>query len=72
MRMHCSRMVCRKCAGIAGENLADGGKAEHGVQPADGRNQLVRRAAAAGALNRFDGVADAVHGSSGWREESRG
>ena len=50
----------QECRRIAGQNFADGGVAEHGVQPADARGELVRRAAAAGALDGFNGVADAV------------
>ena len=67
MRMHCWRMVWRNAGGIAGENFADGGEAEHGVQFADACREFVRWAAAAGVLdglnrlaNAIDGVADGV------------
>ena len=53
-------MVCRNAAASSGQNLADRGVAQHGVQASDPRGQLVRRAPAAGALDRFDGVANAV------------
>ena len=49
-----------KCGGVAGENFADGGVAEHGVEAADAGGQFVGRAAAAGVLDGFDGLADAV------------
>ena len=64
-------MVCRNAAGVAGEDLADGGVAEHGVQPADAGGEFVGRAAAAGVLDGLDGLANAVDASSGWHGESR-
>ncbi len=61
MRRHCSRMSCRNAGVSPCQYLVDGGEAEHGVQPADAGDQFVRRAAAAGALNGFNGLAHAVH-----------
>src|ERR1035438_6525454 len=49
---------------IPGQDLPDGGVAQHSLQPADDRNQLVRRTAAAGALKPLDSVADAFDGVS--------
>src|ERR1035441_2708373 len=51
-----------KAACIAGEYLANGGEAPHGVQPASDRGQLVWRAAAAAAMDRVNDVANAVDG----------
>jgi len=49
-----------KGSSVSGENFTDGCVAEHGVKAADYGGQLVWWAAAAGALDGLDSVADAV------------
>ena len=59
----------QECGRVAGQDFADGGVAQHGVQTADARGELVGRAPAAGALDGFDGVANAVDAiADGMRE----
>ena len=60
MRMALLADAVQECSRVAGQDLGDGGVAQHGVQPADARGQLVGRTPAAGALDGFDGVANAV------------
>jgi hypothetical protein len=52
--------VVKELRGVAGEDLGDGGVAEHGVQAADAGGEFVRGSAAAGVLNGVDGRADGV------------
>ena len=49
-------------SGIAGEDFADGGVAEHGVKAADAGGEFFGRTASPGALDGFDRAHDAVDG----------
>ena len=49
-----------EAGGVAVEDFVDGGVAELRVEAADDGDQLFRRAAATGALDGFNGIADAV------------
>src|ERR1700728_822666 len=55
--------VEKRCR-VALTDFADGGVAEHGVETTDARNELIGRTPAAGALDGFDRVANAVNGIS--------
>ncbi len=60
--------IVQESSRITGENLADGGENQQGVQLADAGNQLLRSATPARRLNRLDGLArafDAIADSVG-------
>jgi len=50
----------QKAGCIAGQNFSDAGESQHGVQPADHREQLVGGTPSAGPLDSLHGLANAV------------